>query len=110
MGEAVSLRMKVLNLVEFTFLRVEGGGPFLAVVWKDDELRRWLSLWEVDKLPRASDRDFVERLWANGAASMPVDQGARLLIPTNNGNPPENPQEIGVGEWRLMGRGSDCCG
>jgi hypothetical protein len=85
LGEAVSLRMKVLNLVVFTFLRVEGGGPFLAVVWKDDELRRWLSLWEVDKLQKASDRDFVERLWANGVASVPVDQGARLLIPTNNG-------------------------
>ena len=39
----------------------------------------------MDKLHRASDRDFVERLWANGQASVPVDLGARLLIPTNNG-------------------------
>jgi len=88
-GEAVSLRMRVLNLVEFTFLRGERGGyPVLAVVWKDDELTRWLSVWEVDRLHRASDREFVERLWANGQASVPVDQGARLLIPTNNGNAP----------------------
>ena len=39
-GEAVSLRMKVLNLVEFTFLRADGGYPYLAVVWKDDELTK----------------------------------------------------------------------
>ena len=89
-GEAVSLRMRVLNLVEFTFLRADGGYPYLAVVWKDDELTKWLSVWEVDKLHRAADRDFVERLWANGQASVPVDLGARLLIPTNNGTNPLN--------------------
>jgi len=92
LGEAVSLRMKVLNLVEFTFLKEAGGGggPMVAVVWKDEELKRWLSLWEVDKLQRASDRDFVKRLWTNGEVSMRVDQGARLLIPTNNGTPLRN--------------------
>ena len=79
--------MKVLNLVEFTFLKGENAVyPVVAVVWKDDELRRWLSCWEVDKLHRPADRDFVERLWASGEANVPVDQGARLLIPTNNGN------------------------
>ena len=83
--EAVSLRMKVLNLINFVFLDGEGIYPFIVVLWKDDELQRFISVWEVDKLYKAADRDFVERSWANGENEMRVDQGARLLIPTKNG-------------------------
>lgn len=86
--EAVSLRMKVLNLINFTFLKGDGLYPIAVVLWKDDELRRFISCWEVDKLYRASDRDFVERPWANGETSILVDQGASMLIPTDNGAPP----------------------
>lgn len=89
--EAVSLRMKVLNLVNFTILRKEGVYPFLVVLYKDDELRRFISVWEVDKLYKASDRDFIERAWANGEKSVNVDQGASLLIPTRNGKHPYTP-------------------
>jgi hypothetical protein len=83
--EAVSLRMRVLNLINFVFLNGDGTYPFVAVLWKDGELRRFISVWEVDKLYKAADRDFVERPWANGENQIMVDQGARLLIPTKNG-------------------------
>lgn len=89
--ETVSLRMKHLNLVNFCFLGGEGfasagnGWPVVVVLWKDDELRRLISVWEVAKLYKAADRDFVERVWANGEKAMIVDQGARILIPTCNG-------------------------
>jgi Mono-functional DNA-alkylating methyl methanesulfonate N-term len=83
--EAVSLRMKVLNLIDFTFLHVEGPWPVIVVLWKDDELRRFISVWEVERLYKASDREFVERQWASGETAMQVDQGASLLIPTKNG-------------------------
>ena len=98
--EAVSLRMRVLNLINFVFLNGDGIYPFIVVLWKDDELRRFISVWEVDKLYKAADRDFVGRSWANGENEMMVDQGARLLIPTKNG-------------IRFNGepdcRGCDCC-
>jgi hypothetical protein len=77
--------MKVLSLINFTFLKADGVYPFIVVLWKNDELRRFISVWEIDKLYKPSDRDFVERPWANGDNAMPVDQGARLLIPTANG-------------------------
>jgi len=77
--------MRVLNLINFVFLDGDGIYPFIVVLWKDDELRRFISVWEVDKLYKAADRDFVERSWANGENEMMVDQGARLLIPTKNG-------------------------
>ena len=83
--QAVSLRMKVLNLINFIFLKGDGVYPVVVVLWKDDELRRYISVWEVDKLYKASDRDFVERPWANGENANLVDQGASLLIPTKNG-------------------------
>jgi hypothetical protein len=83
--QAVSLRMKVLNLINFVFLKGDGVYPVVVVLWKDDELRRYISVWEVDKLYKASDRDFVERPWANGENANLVDQGASLLIPTKNG-------------------------
>jgi Mono-functional DNA-alkylating methyl methanesulfonate N-term len=83
--EAVSLRCKVLNLINFVFLRTEGEQPVLAVLWRDQELRKMLSVWEVDKLYKPADRDFVERYWANGQMSVEVDRGANLLIPTKNG-------------------------
>ena len=82
---AVSLRMKVLNLINFVFLRTDNVWPYVVVLWKDDELRRWISVWEVEKLYKASDRDFVEKPWANGENANLVDQGASLLIPTKNG-------------------------
>ena len=88
--QTVSLRMKVLNLINFTFLNAEGPSPFLVVLWKDDELKRFISLWEVDKLYKAPDRDLVERTWANGESSANVDQGASLLIPTKNGISPKS--------------------
>jgi Mono-functional DNA-alkylating methyl methanesulfonate N-term len=47
-----------------------------------------VSVWEVTQLYKASDRDFVEKLWANGVNSVLVDQGANLLIPTDNGTTP----------------------
>jgi len=90
--------MKYLNFVNFVFLGGEGfaspgnvGWPVVVVLWKDDELRRFVSVWEVSKLYKASDRDFVERMWANGENAMMVDQGARILIPTNNGAAPPSP-------------------
>lgn len=83
--EAVSLRMKFLNLINFVFLNAEGTYPYCAVLWKDEELRRFISVWEVDKLYKASDRDFVEKQWANGEDKVVVDQGATILIPTSNG-------------------------
>jgi DNA damage-binding protein 1 len=98
--EAVSLRMKVLNLINFVFLRTEGVYPFIVVLWKDDELRRFISVWEIDKLYKASDRDFVERPWASGENAILVDQGANLLIPTRNGIIVEEITDC---------RGSDCC-
>jgi len=82
--------MKVLNLVNFTFLEMEGVYPFIVVLWKDDELKRFISVWEVDKLYKASDRDFVEKSWANGTNAAQVDQGASLLIPTKNGTVPKS--------------------
>ena len=84
--EAVSLRMKVLNLVNFCFLEGEGVYPYVVVLWKDEELRRCISVWEVDKFYKAADRDFVEKPWANGENAVMVDNGANLLIPTKNGN------------------------
>jgi hypothetical protein len=83
--QPVSLRMKVLNLINFVFLNTDSVYPVVVVLWKDDELRRFISVWEVDKLYKASDRDFVERPWANGENAKLVDQGANLLIPTKNG-------------------------
>lgn len=77
--------MRVLNLINFVFLNGEGTYPFIVVLWKDNELRRFISVWEIDKLYKAADRDFVERPWANGEKEMMVDLGARLLIPTKNG-------------------------
>lgn len=84
--EAVSLRMKVLNLVNFCFLEGQSVYPCVVVLWKDEELRRCISVWEVDKLYKAPDRDFVEKTWANGENAVLVDNGANLLIPTKNGN------------------------
>jgi Mono-functional DNA-alkylating methyl methanesulfonate N-term len=84
--EATSLRMKVLNLVNFEFLRLKSAYPHIVILWKNDELKRFISVWEVDKLYKPSDRDFVDRLWANGQKEILVDQGANLLIPTRDGN------------------------
>jgi Mono-functional DNA-alkylating methyl methanesulfonate N-term len=83
--EAVSLRTRVLNLANFVFLKTDGVYPYIAVLWKDNELKRFLSLWEIDKLYKAGDRDFVEHRWANGEKNVLVDRGANLLIPTANG-------------------------
>lgn len=77
--------MKVLNLINFVFLKTDSVWPHVVVLWKDDELRRWISVWEVEKLYKASDRDFVDRAWANGENANMVDQGANLLIPTKDG-------------------------
>jgi hypothetical protein len=83
--EAVSLRMKVLNLVNFTFLERQSVYPAVVVLWKDEELRRFISVWEIDRLYKASDREFAEKSWANGENAVLVDVGANLLIPTKNG-------------------------
>ena len=48
--EAVSLRMKVLNLIDLVFLRREGVYPFIVVLWEADELKRYISVWEIDEL------------------------------------------------------------
>jgi len=83
--EAVSLRIRVLNLVNFTFLERQSVYPVVVVLWKDEGLRRFISVWEIDKLYKTSDRDFVEKPWANGENAVLVDAGANLLIPTKNG-------------------------
>ena len=77
--------MKVLNLIDFVFLRNDGSWPLVVVLYKDNELRRRISVWEVEKLYKASDRDFVDRAWADGENSNVVDQGACFLIPTEDG-------------------------
>jgi hypothetical protein len=105
--EAVSLRMKVLNLINFTFLYGEGSWPVIVVLWKDDELRRFISVWEVERLYKASDREFVERQWASGETAMQVDQGASLLIPTKNGMGFSGPESDVRGGY--CGWGTDCC-
>ena len=103
--EAASLRMKVLNLVNFTFLDRQGVYPYVVVLWKDEELRRFISVWEIDKLYKASDRDFVEKAWANGENAILVDTGANLLIPTKNGTLFESGSDVGgvivVGEQTI---------
>ena len=114
--------MKHLNLVNFVFLDGEGfaspgnaGWPVVVVLWKDDELQRFVSVWEVSKLYKASDRDFVERVWANGETAMMVDQGARILIPTNNGTSSlTSPLRIIIfcnwGHWRFVSFGPGLTG
>jgi hypothetical protein len=69
---------------------------------EDEELKRYISVWEVDKLYKASDREFVERHWADGEDKAVVDQGARILIPTKNG------MRFFV-ERKLISRRSYCC-
>lgn len=101
--EAVSSRMKLSNLIELVFLRREGVYPFIVALWEADELKWYISIWEIVKLHKVSDLDFLEGTWSNGEkANLEVDQDANLLIPTKNGITLEICK-------RLMSRGCYCC-
>ena len=84
--EAVSFRDKVLNLIDFVFLE-EQMCPTIVVLSKDQELQRFISLREIDKMYKPSDRDLLEKKWSDGQLSIMVDRTASLLIPTRNGIP-----------------------